>query len=404
MALKNQVKIKELLQKGVEKIYPSAQFLETALKSGERLTLYLGIDPTGPELHIGHSIPLMKLKAFQDLGHRIILLIGNFTALSGDPDKSHTRKRLTAKEINDNLKNYKKQIGKILDLKGNNPVEFKYNADWLTKLTFTEITEIASHFTVQQMLARDLFDRRLKAGNPIALHEFMYPLMQAYDSLAMDVDGEIGGNDQTFNMLAGRTLMKAIKNKEKFVLTIKLLADPSGKKMGKTEGNMITLNDSPDDMFGKIMSWPDTMLALGFELCTAAPMSQVAQVEKDLRAGKNPRDLKAKLARAIISIYYNKEEAARAEQAFNQVFRDKENPDTMEKLFVLNIEYNIVDLIMLAALAESKSAAKRLVEQGGVKLGDRAIKNWQDKVKPQNGQVLKVGKRKFVELKTREKK
>ncbi|OIO16502.1 tyrosine--tRNA ligase [Candidatus Kuenenbacteria bacterium CG11_big_fil_rev_8_21_14_0_20_37_9] len=398
MRLKNQAKIKELLEKGVEKIYPSAQFLESALKSGKKLTLYLGIDPTGPELHLGHSIPLMKLRAFQDLGHHIILLIGNFTALSGDPDKSHTRKRLTQKEISENIKNYKKQIGKILDLKGDNPVEFKYNADWLAKLTFKEVTEIASYFTVQQMISRDLFDRRIKDGNPIALHEFFYPLMQAYDSVAMNVDGEIGGNDQTFNMLAGRTLMKAMKNKEKFVLTMKLLADPTGKKMGKTEGDMITLDNSPKEMFGKVMSWPDSALALGFELCTVLPMSKVAQVAEDLQAGKNPRNLKAELAREIVSLYYNKKQAQTVEEEFNKIFRDKENPESMEKLFVLDIEYNIVNLTMLSKAVSSKSAAKRLVEQGAVKVGGKVIKKWQDKVRPQNGQVLKVGKRKFVEL------
>jgi tyrosyl-tRNA synthetase len=224
MSPKNQARqIKELLEKGVENIYPDKKFLENKLKSGKRLTVYLGIDPTGPNLHLGHAIPIRKLRAFQNLGHKVILLIGNFTALCGDPDKSHTRRRLSRQEIDINLKNYKKQIGKILDLKGKNPVTFKFNYDWLAKLKFSYVIDIASHFTVQQMLVRDLFDKRIKNGNPIRLHEFLYPVMQAYDSVVMDVDGEIGGNDQTFNMLCGRDLLKDLKHKEKFVLTTKIL-------------------------------------------------------------------------------------------------------------------------------------------------------------------------------------
>ena len=397
---KNQAnQIKELLTKGVENIYPNREFLEKLLNSGKKLTVYLGIDPTGPELHIGHAIPLVKLKAFQNLGHKIILLIGNFTALAGDPDKSHARKRLTKEEIDLNIKTYQEQIGKILDLKGKNPVEFKYNYDWHSQLKFSDLVNIASHFTVQQMLARDLFEKRIKDGNPIQLHEFLYPLMQAYDSVAMNVDGEIGGNDQTFNMLAGRDLMAKIKNKEKFVLTIKLLEDPSGKKMGKTEGNMITLNDSPKNMFGKIMSWPDTMIALGFELCTNYSMDEVAEIkEKLINKKTNPRDLKADLAKEIITFYHSKAEADKAEQEFNKIFRDKNTPTNMEKVFIMNIEYDLPELMASAQLVPSKSEAKRLIEQGGVTLAGKKITDWKKKVKPADNTVLKIGKRKFAKL------
>ena len=397
---KNQAnQIKELLTKGVENIYPNREFLEKLLNSGKKLTVYLGIDPTGPELHIGHAIPLAKLKAFQNLGHKIILLIGNFTALAGDPDKSHARKRLTKEEIDLNIKTYQEQIGKILDLKGKNPVEFKYNYDWHSQLKFSDLVNIASHFTVQQMLARDLFEKRIKDGNPIQLHEFLYPLMQAYDSVAMNVDGEIGGNDQTFNMLAGRDLMAKIKNKEKFVLTIKLLEDPSGKKMGKTEGNMITLNDSPKNMFGKIMSWPDTMIALGFELCTNYSMDEVAEIkEKLINKKTNPRDLKADLAKEIITFYHSKAEADKAEQEFNKIFRDKNTPTNMEKVFIMNIEYDLPELMASAQLVPSKSEAKRLIEQGGVTLAGKKITDWKKKVKPADNTVLKIGKRKFAKL------
>ncbi len=397
MANKNQL-IQELLTKGVEKIYPHHDFLFKRLKEKRKLTIYLGIDPTGPELHLGHAIPLMKLRAFQILGHHIVLLIGNFTALCGDPDKSYTRQRLTPKIIQKNLKNYKKQVGKILNLSGANPVEFKFNADWLSQLNLNQFIDIASHFTVQQMLARDLFERRIKNNSPIYLHEFFYPLMQAYDSVAMNVDGEIGGNDQTFNMLAGRDLMMKIKNKQKFVLTTKLLVDPSGKKMGKTEGNMVTLNDTAQDMFGKIMNWPDEMIVLGFELCTFRSMAEVETIQKKLSQGINPRDLKAELAKEIITIYHSKEKANQAEIEFNKIFRDRNNPTDMPCLKIKAKTYNIVDLIILSQLISSKSQAKRLIEQKAVKINDRTINNWQDKINVKDNSILKIGKRKFIKL------
>lgn len=390
--------IKELLEKGIANIYPDREFLEKKLTSGQKLTIYLGIDPTGPELHIGHAIPLRKLRAFQDLDHRVILLIGDFTALCGDPDKSYTRKRLSTKEIAQNIKNYQKQISLILNLHGKNPATFKFNNDWLGKLKFTDIIEIASNFTVQQMLARDLFDKRLKAGNPIALHEFLYPLMQAYDSVAMDVDGEIGGNDQTFNMLSGRDLMKAMRGKEKFVLTTKLLADPTGKKMGKTEGNMITLSDSPTDMFGKVMSWGDEMIALGFELCTNATLKEIEDIKKMLESGVNPRDLKAQLGKEIVTLYHTKQKALEAETEFNKIFKDKDTPDNLPEVVIKKQSYNIIDLIMVAQLAASKGEAKRLTEQNAVKLSATTINNWKSAVNPKNGDILKVGKRKFAKL------
>ncbi|MCR4314043.1 MAG: tyrosine--tRNA ligase, partial [Candidatus Uhrbacteria bacterium] len=253
-------KIEELLTRGVEKIFPSREFLEARLKEGKQLSLYLGIDPTGPDLHIGHSIQLRKLRQFQDLGHKVILLIGDFTGMIGDPtDKSATRVRLTREQVLANAEKYKEQASKILDFGGKNPVELRYNSEWHAKLSLTEVLELAAHFTVPQMLARDMFKKRMQEGKDVYMHEFLYPLMQGYDSVAMDVDGEVGGNDQTFNMLAGRDLMKAMQGKEKFVIAGKLLADPTGKKMGKSEGNMITLGDSSDDMFGKIMSWTDGM-------------------------------------------------------------------------------------------------------------------------------------------------
>src|SRR3989344_4887360 len=273
-------KIDELLVRGVENIYPKKEFLESLLKSGKKLTLYTGYDPTAPTLHIGHGITMMKLRQFQDLGHKVIMLIGDFTGMIGDPtDKTATRQKLTREEVLVNCKNYQEQASTILNFKGENAVEVKFNSEWLGKMNFLDILELTSHFTVQRMLERDMFEKRQEEKKPIYLHEFLYPVMQAYDSVAMDVDGEVGGNDQTFNMLAGRDLMKDLKDKEKFVLTMKLLADATGKKMGKSEGNMVALADSAEDMFGKVMSWTDGMILGGFELCTKVPMSEIKKIE-----------------------------------------------------------------------------------------------------------------------------
>ena len=288
MAQSKSEQIKELLDKGVANIYPSREFLAERLNNGQKLRIYQGFDPTASTLHIGNMVGILKLKQFQELGHEVIFLIGDYTAMIGDPDKKTARQQLTREQVLANCKDYQKQASRFLNFKGKNPVALKFNSQWLKKLTFAETLELLTNFTVQRMLERDLFQERIKAGNPLYLHEFMYPVMQAYDSVAMDVDGEIGGNDQTFNMLSGRDLMKSLKGKEKFVLTMKLLEDPTGKKMGKTEGNMITLNDSPTDMFGKVMSWTDNMISLGFELCTNATMAEVADLEKMLKNGVKP--------------------------------------------------------------------------------------------------------------------
>ncbi|OGJ12066.1 tyrosine--tRNA ligase, partial [Candidatus Nomurabacteria bacterium RIFOXYC2_FULL_36_8] len=294
-------KIDELLTRGISFIYPTKEFLENKIKKGEKLTIYLGIDPTGPTLHLGHAIPIKKLSEFQKAGHQIILLMGDFTAMIGDPtDKGAARKQLTHKEVTSNLKNYKKQASSLISFTGKNPAKITFNSTWLGKMNFEKVISLASNMTVQQMLERDMFEKRMKEGKPIYLHEFLYPLMQGYDSVAMDVDGEIGGNDQTFNMLCGRDLMKTMKNKEKFVITMKLLEDNSGKKMGKTEGNMIALSDSPEEMYGKVMSWTDGMIIPGFELCTNIPTFEIEKMSKDIHSNLvNPKDLKIRLAREI---------------------------------------------------------------------------------------------------------
>jgi tyrosyl-tRNA synthetase len=290
-----------LLNKGVADILPNRGFLEKELVSGKKLTIYAGFDPTAPTLHIGHTIQLRKLRHFQDLGHRIIFLVGDFTARIGDPtDKAAARKQLTEKEIKTNLKLYKKQAGRFIRFSGTNAAHIKFNNDWLGKMKFADVLSLASNMTVDQMLKRDMFARRIEEEKPIYIHEFMYPLMQGYDSVAMNVDGEVGGNDQLFNMLTGRTLLKQLKNKEKFVITTKLLEDNNGKKMGKSEGNMVSLLDSPEQMYGKIMSWTDGLIIPGFELCTDYTMDQISFVKEELKKGINPRDIKMRLAYEIV--------------------------------------------------------------------------------------------------------
>lgn len=392
----NSGKIKEVLEKGVENIYPDKELLERVLKSGKRIRLYCGFDPTAASLHIGNAIQLRKLAQFQKLGHEIIFLIGDFTGMIGDPtDKNAVRKKMTREEVNKNLKNYKKQAGKILDFSGINPAKVMFNSRWSDKLTFIKLIELASNFTVQQMIARDMFQERIKKDKPIYLHEFLYPLAQAYDSVVMDVDLEIGGNDQTFNMLCGRGLMRAIKNKEKFVLTTKLLSDPSGKKMGKTEGNIINLDEKSEEMFGRIMAWPDSLIFPGFELCTDLSMTEINQIKKEKN---NPRNNKLRLAREIVAIHYRPTDALESEKEFNRIFKEKKTPSQLKSHRLIIKNLNILDLLVKTKLASSKSEAKRLVEQRAIKINGSIINDWRAKIEIKKGAILQVGKRKFIKL------
>lgn len=386
-------KIEEIITRGVENIYPSKEELEKVLMSGKKLKIYNGIDPTG-KLHIGHAAVLLKLRQFQDLGHEIIVLIGDFTATIGDPTgKSKTRKPLTRKQVLANAKDYKKLIGKILDLKSKN-VRFVYNGDWTNKLKPVELLSIVSNFTVSRLLERDMFQERIKAGEDIHVHEFLYPILQAYDSVAMDVDMEIGGNDQTFNMLAGRTLMRKIKDKEKFVLTTKLLVDATGKKMGKTEGNMVNLDENPNDMYGKIMSWPDGLIALCFEICTRVSLDEIEKI----KSMPNPRDQKALLAKEIVRMYHGEEAAQKAEEEFNKVFHNKELPSDIPVFETDKKEYFVLDLLCDSKMTPSKNEAKRLVQAGAVDIDDKTEKDWRRSVELKDGMIIKVGSRKFIKI------
>ena len=390
MCVEDHQQIEHFLTRGVEKVFPSADFVQARLKEGKPLTMYLGIDPTGPSLHLGHIVALRKLRQFQDLGHKVILLIGDFTGMIGDPsDKSATRQRLTRKEVLQNAKLYKTQASKILRFSGKNAAVLKYNSKWLAKLSFEDVVELAAHFTVQQMMARDMFDRRMKENKPISISEFMYPLMQGFDSVAMKTDGEIGGNDQTFNMLAGRTLMKEMHHKEKFVVTMKLLVDATGKKMGKTEGNMITLGDSADEMFGKVMSWTDGMIRNGFELLTDVSLDEIDHA----LANQNPRDVKMRLAETVVGSFFEGKAAKAAQERFVATFQKHETPTEMPEVSI-GSGMSIMDLLLAAKFVGSRSEARRVLDEGGVKVDEQVVKAYDTMVKA--GQMIQKGKRHFV--------
>jgi len=388
-------KVDELLSRGVENVYPDKETLRKVLLSGKKIKLYCGYDPNAPTLHIGHGITIRKLAKFQELGHQVIFLFGDFTGMIGDPDKLSVRQQITHKQVLENLKGWKKQIKNLINI---NKVEFKFNSKWLAKLTFSDLVSIAEHFTVQQMLARDMYQERMKIDRPIYLHEFFYPLMQAYDSVAMDVDLELGGNDQTFNMLAGRTLMKAVKNKEKFVLTLKLLADPTGKKMGKSEGNMIELTDQPQEMYGKVMSWPDTMIAVALEILTDMPMAEIAEIVKEMVEGKNPKIFKMLLAYKVVEIYQGTKAAIAAEEYFHQVFQEGFNPDQMSEFKIK--ERNIIDVLVATGLTSSRSEARRLLKESAVRVDQKIVKdeNFMIGDIDADGVVIQKGKRYFAKL------
>ncbi len=380
-------KIEEALTRGVEKILPSKEGLMRLMKK-KKIRLYLGVDPTSPQLHLGHSIPLIKLRQFQDLGHEVILLFGTFTAQIGDPSgRDEARKPLSLKEIKINMATYKKQASKILDF---SKVKIKYNADWLAKFDYEKVLEVSSHITVSRLLERDMFQRRLQQGKEVWHHELHYPLMQGYDSVAMDVDLEVGGNDQLFNMMIGRKLQGIYNKKEKFVLTTSMLIGLDGRKMSKTYGNSVNLDDLPNDMYGKIMSLRDELIGDYFELCTDLVLP---------RAGRpNPRDLKAKLGREIVTIYHGMDAAQQAEKEFNRIFKEKGLPSVLPKVSVRTKEMNILELLVKTKMACSKTKAKRLILQKGVKIDGQVEQDWQKNVKIKKGMVIQKGKRKFVEI------
>lgn len=387
--------IDEVLSRGIENIYPDKESLKKLLMSGKRIKLYCGYDPNSPTLHIGHGITIRKLAKFLELGHEVIFLFGDFTGQIGDPDKLSVREQINHAQVLKNLQGWKKQIKNIIDI---DKVSFKFNSKWLSKLNFKDLIEAARHFTGQQMMDRDMFKERIKANRPIYLHEFFYPLMQAYDSVAMDVDLEIGGNDQMFNMLAGRTLMKAMKNKEKMVLTMSLLEDPTGKKMGKSEGNMITLIDSPEDMFGKVMSWTDGMIVPAFEILTDISMEEIGVMEQEIKSGANPRDIKMKLAYEVVKVYLGEKAAQHAENNFKRVFQDKQKPLEIPEVKIDETKMGVLDLFVKAGLAQSNGEVRRLIKEGAILIDDIKITDEKMEVEIGDGLLLQRGKKMFVKV------
>ena len=310
--------VDEVLTRGVADILPSKEGLKK-LMEGKKISLYQGFDPSMPSLHLGNLVGILKLRQFQQLGHKIIFLIGDFTGMIGDPtDKFAVRQKLSRNKVLENSSNWTKQMKNLLDFQGDNKVEIRYNSQWSDEITFKNLIEIASNFTVQQLIERDMFQARLKSNKPIYLHEFLYPVAQAYDCVAMDVDLEIGGSDQVFNMLAGRTLMKAVKNKEKYVLATKLLLDKEGKKAGKTSGNALFLDSKAKDFFGGIMSFPDEAILLGFELLT-----EINLFGLDDKVKANPMAEKKHLAYEVVKLIWGEEEAKSAEKDFEKTFQEK---------------------------------------------------------------------------------
>jgi len=397
MAPIDKKQIEEFLTRGVEKIFPTQKDFEKLLASGKQITVYTGVDPTGETMHLGHGVVFRKLAQLQKMGHKVIVLIGNFTAKIGDPtDKMAARKQLTDDDVARNMRDYINQLKPIFDFNNKeNPVIVKYNADWLAPLTFAQVIDVASNFTVQQMLERDMFEKRMNEGKPIHLHEFFYPLMQGFDSVALDVDVEIGGNDQTFNMLAGRTLLRAMKNKEKLVMAMEMLTDADGKKMSKTDNNFVGLNDDGQNMFGKIMSWPDTMIVNSFRILTDLPLDEIKEIEKKLKKGENPKDFKVQLAYEVTRIFKGEAEANHAREHFISVFSKGEKPAHVETVF--SSKKNIVEALVEVGMVSSKSEARRAIEQGGVKVDDDVVEGFDCELTPGKHLVQK-GKRHFVNI------
>ena len=392
-------KIKEVLTKHIDKIYPSKEALENILKSGEKLTIYWGADPTSQDIHLGHSTNFFVLRRFQNLGHKVIILVGDYTAQIGDPsglDKS--RKVLTEGEVKHNYKTYKKQILKILD---SEKTTFRFNSEWWNKISAKRLLELDRLFTHQQVIERDMFQRRINSKMPISFLELQYPLLQGYDSVALKTDVELGATDQLFNMLTGRYLVKHFLKKEKFVITTPLLINPKNNKklMSKSEGNYVSLQDSPKQMYGKIMALPDSVILTCFRLCTDVDNSRIENMESRFASGENPRNLKSELAFEIVKMYHGEKKAEEARREFNKVFQKHELPKAIPEVTLKAGEYNIVDLLVAAEMAPSKSEARRLVIGRAVKVGGKLINDFKKAVKVSPGLVIQVGKRHFKKLK-----
>lgn len=393
-----------ILQSGADQIIPE-DLLKKKLARGTSLNVKLGVDPTAPDIHIGHAVPLRKLRQFQDLGHHVTLIIGDGTALIGDPSgRNTTRPQLTREQVAANAQTYVDQAFKILDRE---KTTLRYNSEWILDLNMESLLKLMANFTVARILERDDFTKRYKANQPISLHEFLYPVMQAYDSVVIKADVELGGTDQLFNLLAGRELMEKMGMEPQVCLTLPLLEGTDGvKKMSKSYGNYIGLTDAPDDMFGKVMSIPDNLMVKYYRLASTTPVAEVDQIEKDLAAGTaDPNKTKRALARNIVAAYHGAEAAQEAEAAFDRQFKKHEIPEDIPE-FAADLTVNdqgkvyLARIIHEAGLASSAGEARRLIDGGGVKINGKAVPAKEYNVEPEElkGAVLQVGKRKFARL------
>ncbi|MDO8270030.1 MAG: tyrosine--tRNA ligase [Candidatus Levybacteria bacterium] len=388
--------IDELLTRGVANIIPSKELLVKELSSGKKLNIYLGIDPTAINIHLGHALALRKLQQFADLGHNVTFLVGDFTALIGDTsDKESERPQLTSEQIQENLKTYKEQASKVLDF---SKITIKFNSEWLSELKFADIVKLTQHFTLGDFISRELIKKRLNSGGKIGLHEVLYPVMQGYDSYHLDTDVQLGGTDQTFNMQAGRTLVKDLRNKESFIVTNVFLSGTDGRKMSKTWGNAIWLTDNHDEMFGKIMSLKDELIVEYFTLATDINNDEIAKIEERLKSGENPMDIKKQLATIIVEKYHGAEKAKEAEEGFRSVVQNKEVPKDIESI---NITTGIPfsKILIEKGIVNSISEWKRLIEQHGVTVDDKKIENpFINTTDLPDGGIIKIGKRKYVKI------
>lgn len=393
-------KVIDIVTRGVEDVFVKESLI-SKLKSGKELRIKMGIDPTGPTIHLGRAVVLRKLKAFQDLGHKPVLVIGDFTTQIGDPsDKLEKRPMLSLSQVKENMKNYKKIIGKVIDL---SRAEVHFNSRWLNKLNFQQVAELAESFTVQQMLARRNFSDRYESGQEISLREFLYPLMQGFDSVAIKADVELGGFDQLFNLKAGRVIQRHFKQTEQDVMTLQMLEGTDGRKMSTSWGNVVNITDEPFLMYGKIMALKDELIEKYFLLCTDFSLKEIASLKGIIKT--NPKDAKMSLAREIVAIYHGPEEAKKAEDDWKRAFEQKTIPESAKKV-TLKIKAPLADIAIKNGLVESKSEFFRLVKDGAITF---SVKGTEKKIIDPKSLVsesgdLKVGKKRFLSITIQKKK
>lgn len=399
--------IAKFLDRGVDSVLPTREGLEAKLKSGDRITAYMGFDPTGPYLHVGHAMGIRALRILQQLGHRVIFLVGDYTARVGDPDKGSTRELLTAEKIASNMAGWREQAGQLIDFEDSeNPVEFLHNYDWLHKLQLADLIDLMSKTTVQQMLERDLFARRIEEGNPIQLQEFIYPLMQGYDSVAMEVDLELGGTDQIFNMMVGRDLVKSYLGKEKFVRAQEMMPAPNGITMSKTRGNGINLADSAEDMYGKAMSYPDDHITTGMKLLTDLTDNEISEIEVEIAGGANPMQFKKMLAREIVRVVKGDAAAQKGQEHFEQTVQGGEASTNRQKISLAKLTASLERqgkqgeaIALVSELQQSsRKQAKQLLGQNGVEINGDKLDLGSDISGVEIGDLIKIGKRDWYEI------